>query len=834
MKQKRRKKQKQSQAIDTPNDSSSPLSQTLKPIPPGSFKSRSLLWILPALIAINLFIYIHVRRHEFTHWDDPLYVSQNFEVSHGLTWEGVRWAFTTGNQANWHPLTWLSHMLDVQLFGMAPGAHHLINVLFHIVNTLLLFWILFRMTAAIGQSAFVAGLFAAHPLHVESVAWIAERKDVLCTFFLLLAIWAYIAYVRTATAYRYLLVAALFALALMAKPMAITLPFILILLDIWPLGRLHPGSGQWPACLRLIREKALFIILAIASSIVTILVQWHGGSVVKMNAYPLSDRAANALASYVAYLENMVWPAGLSAFYPYGSLPALWIIGCFLALAGASAMAVWFAGRHPFFLVGWMWYLGTLVPVIGLIQVGSQAKADRYTYLPLIGIFIVIVWGIPKMLGRLQNFKIPLAIAGGVLICVLAVAARSQAGYWVNGVTLWDHAVKLYPGSYLAHLNLGNEFYNRGEDAKAMQHFGEALRLSPNSAEAHNAIGVALSKQGRATEASEHFSLALRMKPNYADAHRNLGARLADQGKTDEAMSHLTADLSMNANDPMAHYEMGVVLFKQGKNDEAIAHFSEALRLKPGIADAYNWLGNALSSQGKQDEAIAQYKEAIRIKPDFADAHNNWGTALAIQGKFDEAINQYKEALRAKPDKAEAHNGLANALSSQGKLDEAAVHYKEAFRIAPNYAEAHHNFGVSLASQGKLDEAMAQYKEALRIKPDMAEAYRSLGDVFLFRRQIDEAIAQYKEAIRAKPNYIEARYNMGIALMTQGQYDEAIIHLTEVLRMSPENIGAHANLGIALIKKGREAEAIPHLREVLRVKPNDKTMNALLKKASKK
>jgi protein O-mannosyl-transferase len=834
MKQKRRKKQKQSPAINTPNDSSPQLSQTLKPIPPGSFKSRSLFWILPSLIAINLFIYMQVRRHEFTHWDDPYYVSQNFEVSHGLTWEGVRWAFTTGHNANWHPLTWLSYMLDVQLFGITSGAHHLINVLFHSANTLLLFWILFRMTAAIGQSSFVAGLFAAHPLHVESVAWISERKDVLCMFFLLLAIWAYIAYVRKATAYRYFWVAALFTLALMAKPMAITLPLILLLLDIWPFGRFHPGPGQWPACFRLIREKALFIMLAIASSIATILAQSHGGSVVKMDVIPLSSRAANALASYVAYLGNMLWPAGLSAFYPYSSLPVLWIVGCFLALAGVSAMAVRLAGRHPFFLVGWMWYLATLVPVIGLIQVGSQAKADRYTYLPLIGIFIVIAWGVPEMLGRLPDFKIPLAIAGSVIICALAVAARSQAGYWVNGVALWDHAVKVYPGSYLAHLNLGNEFYNRGEDAKAMQHLSEALRLSPNSPEAHYSIGVELAKQGHAAEASEHFDLALRMKPNYADARRNLGARLADLGKTDEAMSHLTTDLSMNANDPMAHYEMGIALFKQGNNDEAIAHFSEALRLKPNFADAYYWCGNALSNKGKQDEAIVQYKDAIRIKPDFADAHNNWGTALAIQGKLDEAINQYKEALRIKPDKAEAHNGLANALLRQGKLDEAAGHYKEAFRIAPNYAEAHQDFGVSLASQGKMDEATAQYKEALRIKPDLAEAYRSLGDVYLFRKQIDEAIAQYKEAVRVKPRYVEARYNMGIALVIKGRYDEAIVHLTEVLRMSPENIGAHANLGIALMKKGKEAEAIPHLKEVLRVKPGDKNMNALLKKATKK
>lgn len=798
MKRKHERKSKQSPAVDAGKSPPAQSFQQRQPPSPAASKFRSLPWVLAALIAVNLFIYAQVRRHEFIHWDDPGYVSQNSEVARGLTWEGVGWAFTTGYQANWHPLTWLSHMLDVELFGMTPGAHHAVSVFFHIANTLLLFWILFRMTAAVGRSAFVAGLFAAHPLHVESIAWTAERKDVLCMFFTLLSIWAYLAYVRKPSALLRLSAAALFALALMAKPMAVSLPFLLILLDFWPLGRLRFGAGQWRAWLRLIREKALWIAIALASGATTLLVQWRGGSFVGMDARPWGSRAANALASYVAYLRDMIWPANLSVFYPFTSLPALWIFACFLALAGVSVLAIRLAGRHPYLFVGWMWYLAALVPVIGLVQVGSQARADRYTYLPLIGIFIVAAWGITKMFERLRSGKVPLAIAGGVLVCALAVAARTEAGYWKNGVVLWSHALDSHPESYLAHLNLGNEYFNRGDEAAALRHFREALRLSPNSAESHNSIGVALLKQGDAAGALKHFRLAVHLKPNYAEARRNLGARLVGLGEIDEATSHLAAALSVNAQDPLAHYEIGLALFKQGKNDEAIASFSEALRLKPGIAEAHNWRGNALSSQGKQDEAIGQYREAVRLKPDFAEAHNNWGIALAVAGKFDEAITQFEKALRANPDMAEAHNGLANALSSQGKMEEAVVHYKKAIEIAPDYAEAR----------------------------------RNLGDVFLYRRQIDEAIAQYREAIRIRPDMAEARYNIGIALMTRGRRDEAIVQWTEVLRMNPENTGAHANLGVALMQKGRPQEAIPHFKEVLRADPDNRTVNDLLKKAS--
>ncbi len=831
MSKKRGKKRRQLQETDAGVNASARTSPEPKPFSTGSLKSPNFLWIVPALIGINIIIYAQVGHFDFTHWDDPAYVSQNVEVARGLTWEGVRWAFTTGHAANWHPLTWLSHMLDIQLFGMAPGPHHLVNLFFHIANTLLLFWVLFRMTAAIGRSAFVAGLFAAHPLHVESVAWIAERKDVLCAFFFLLAIGAYVEYVRRPNARRYLLTAVLFALALMAKPMAITLPFILFLLDIWPLGRLHPGPGQASVCRRLIWEKAPLILLAIASSAVTLWAQWHGGTVVKIEAYSLSSRAANALASYVAYLGNMFWPAKLSAFYPYSSSHILWIIGCFLALAGATLLAVRSFRRHPFILVGWMWYLATLIPVIGLIQVGAQARADRYTYLPLIGIFILIAWGIPEILGRLRYCRIPMAVAAGVILCALTWTSRSQAGCWVNGVALWEHALQAYPNSHLAHSNAGYELNERGEVDKAIQHYYEALRIKPDSAEAHNALGVALVKQGRNKEAMDHFSRAVRINPDYADARSNLGVKMADLGKTDEAISHLAAAAQMSPDNAQVQFDMGLALVKQGKGDEAIPYLSQALRLKPDFVEARNWMGNAYSIQGKMDDAIAQYKEALRINPGSANVRNDMGITLANQGKFEEAIEQYREALRINPDMAEAHNGLGNILSIQNKPDEAIAQFKEALRIAPDFAEVHRNWGGVLIKKGNLNEAITQFEKALRIKPDLVKARISLGDALLMMNRVNEAIAQYKEALRVNPGYVEARFNLGIALMTQSSYDEAISNFTEALRIMPNHAGVHGYLGLALVNKGRDEEAIPHLKEVLRVKPDDKIANDGLKMA---
>jgi tetratricopeptide (TPR) repeat protein len=572
-------------------------------------------WVCLALIAANLIVYASVWHHGFVNYDDDDYVTANPVVLRGLTWDGVAWAFTTEQAINWHPLTWLSHMLDVQLYGLDAGAHHLTNLLLHILNTLLLFGLLHRMTGALGRSAFVAGLFAVHPLHVESVAWLAERKDVLSTLFWMLTLWAYVGYVKRPGLRRYCVALLLFTLGLMAKQMLVTLPFVLLLLDFWPLGRLRMGSEPaggwafsrdgWATAVRLVREKLPLLALSIASSIVTFVVHRRGGAVIILSAIPLKLRVENALVSYVVYIEKMLWPARLAVLYPYAqSLPGLWVAGALAVLIGISVAVIWAGPRRPYLAVGWFWYLGTLVPVIGLIQVGNQSMADRYTYIPLIGLFIMVAWGVPDLLARwplrriaLPRFTLPAAAMVVILAC--AIAARSQVEYWEDSTTLWTRALAVTTENDIAQNNLGAALADQGNVDEAIMHYSEALRIKPDYADAHNNLGVALDDQGKVDEAIAHYSVALRIRPHYADAHINLGVSLGEQRKI----------------------------------DEAIAQFNEALRIKPDSAKAHNNLGVALASQGKIDEAIDHFTEALRIKPDYADAHKNLERALDGRGR---------------------------------------------------------------------------------------------------------------------------------------------------------------------------------------------------------
>ncbi len=694
------------------------------------------LWVSLGLIAANALVYAPVRHYEFVSFDDTQYVVENLHVTGGLSWSSVSWAFTTGYFANWHPLTWLSHMLDAQLYGLNAGPHHLTNLLFHIVNTVLLFGLLHRMTGALGRSAFVAGLFAVHPLHVESVVWVAERKDVLSTLFWMLTMWAYVSYVRQPRPGRYFLVLLWFALGLMSKPMLVTLPFVLLLLDFWPLDRLSLGahsarSSLWASLrdqrlvwLQLAREKLPLMAVAVASSIVTFVVQRRGGAVSGLDEFPLSLRVGNALVSYIAYIGQMLWPTRLAAFYPYPrSLPGGWIVGSGLILIGVSVVVIRAARRHPYLPVGWFWYVGTLLPVIGFIQVGGQSRADRYTYVPLIGLFIIVAWGIGEMLARWRYRSTVLPVCAGLLILACAITARGQVQYWANSKAYWEHAMEVTAENYLAHYGLGDALLREGKRDEAIAQFTEALRLKPDYREAYLDLGIALADQGRFSEAIAQYTEALRLKPDYAEAHLNLGNALRDQGRAGEAVSYYT----------------------------------EALRLKPDYAEAHNNLGAALVAEGKTDEAMAQYTEALRLKPDYAEAHSNLGAALVEQGKVDEGIAEYTEALRLKPDYAEAHNNLAIVLSGQGNVAKAVAHYSEALRIRPDYAEAHLNLGVDLASQGRVEEAITQYTEALRIRPDYALAHYNLGVALSKQGRVGEAIHEFTETLRISPGNREAQ-----------------------------------------------------------------------------
>jgi tetratricopeptide (TPR) repeat protein len=622
-----------------------------------SLLQRSEFWVVIGLIAVNVFIYAPVSRYGAVSYDDASYISENTHLS-DVTWQNIQWAFTTNQAGFWMPVTWLSHMLDAWFFGSATGPQHVINVVFHIANSVLLFGILCRLTTEWKPSAIVAALFAVHPLHVESVAWMAERKDVLSTFFWMLALWTYVAYARRPDRTRYLLLLILFALGLMSKPTLVTLPFVLLLLDIWPLRRLRIERGPQKIWLRLILEKLPLLIMAIAVSAVTVVMSLDKGNISSSETFPLTLRLSNASVAYVAYIRDIFWPANLSVFYPFRSIAAWEVLGSLLLLTAVSVFTSWNARRHPYLLVGWLWYVGTLVPVIGLVQAGAQSRADRYTYIPVVGLFIAGAWGLSYLTDRWRYRRIVLSSVAAVLLCSCTLEARQQVLYWENGRTLWQHALDTTKENFVAHTILGYVLAKEGKTDEAIAHYEKAIGIRPEFAMAHNNLGIALARQRRADEAIDEFETALRLSNNTADIHYNLGFELAEQNRLDEAIVQYNIALDLEPDYAPAFSKRGDAHLRQGRINEAIADYTRALALRPRFVEALNNLGMALVNQGKYDEGIARYRDALRIQADFADAHNNLGVALANQGKYDEAIDHFSEALRIRPDYSSARENL--------------------------------------------------------------------------------------------------------------------------------------------------------------------------------
>ncbi len=571
------------------------------------------------LIVITLAVYWQVRNHKFITYDDRDYITENTYVQKGLSREGITWAFTTRYAGNWHPLTWISHMIDCQLYGLNAQGHHLTNLLFHAVNTVLLFLVFRRMTGAVWQSAFVAVLFAVHPLHVESVAWVAERKDVLSSFFWILTMWTYVSYVEQHALYSYLLTLLFFVLGLMAKPMLVTLPFILLLLDYWPLGRfqfvqsgstlrsqIHNPSNadsEGPFRFLLIWEKIPFFALAAGSSVVTFLAQQHEGTIESWEVLPLNIRIANALVAYLRYIGKMIWPSSLAVIYPHlgNTLPMWQVAGAGLMLVIVSGLVIWAARWRPYLAVGWLWYIGTLVPVIGILQVGSQSIADRYMYMPLIGLSIIIAWGIPELVVRWCHQKIGLVIITGVLLLALIVRTWQQLRYWHDSITLFEHAVNVTTNNWVAQGTLGFSLAAEGKIVEAIIHYSEAVRINPNNEKLHYDLGFYLATEGKIAEAIVHFSEAVRINPDYEEAHNNLGSLLATEGKIAEAIVHFSEALRINPVDADVHYNLGIALEREKKLEGAIAHYSEVLRIKPDYREARIALERALQLKKKSD-----------------------------------------------------------------------------------------------------------------------------------------------------------------------------------------------------------------------------------------
>jgi tetratricopeptide (TPR) repeat protein len=670
------------------------------------------------LATITFAVFGQTLRHGFVNYDDGVYVYENPVVTRGLSWKGVEWAFTHSVVSNWHPLTMMSHMLDCQMYGLKAGGHHLTNILLHTATAILLFLVLRRMTGFLWRSAFVAAVFAIHPLRVESVAWVAERKDVLSGLFFMLTLWAYVRYAQRVTRDRcpafvelrrgkqvtgtkevvptpdvsrftfhvslfYCLVLFFFALGLMCKPMLVTLPLVLLLLDYWPLGRVT--GDQWrvtggkPSILNsqlstLLLEKLPLLALTGAACMATMAAQKN-----IIVPVPVGLRIGNAVVSYVVYLRQMVCPQGLAVLYPYPrGLPGWEITLAVLLVAAISAGVFLRRQRQPYLLMGWLWYLGMLVPAIGLIQSGIRAHADRYTYLPQIGLYFALTWAAADLCAGWRHRRVVLGGGSAIILAALIFCAHTQTSYWRNSESLWTHTLACTSDNDVAHNNLGN------------------------------------------------------------------------------------------------------VLLQNGKGDEAIIHFQKVLQINPDNTDALYNLGNVLLQKGKVDEAIAQYQKELQINSDHAKPHYSLGNALLQKGKVDEAMAQYQMALQINPDYAEAHNNLGIALLQKGKVDEAMVHYQTALQINPENAEVHNNLGITLLQKGRVDEAIAHFQKVLQIKPDSLDVLNNLA--WLLATCPDARIRDGVQAVKYAGRACELTHygaapmvgTLAAAYAEAGRFDEAI------------------------------------------------------------
>ncbi len=787
-----------------------------------------------ALLALAVgLVFGQTVRHEFVNFDDNMYVYENPQVSRGLGAQGIAWVFTHSHGGNWHPLTGLSHMADCQLYGLNAGGHHLTNVLLHAAAAVLLFLVLWRMTGGFWPSALAAAVFAVHPLRVESVAWIAERKDVLSGLLFVLTLGAYVRYVRNPFSLgRYLLLLAVFALGLMAKPMLVTLPLVLLLLDYWPLGRMARAaadgsvaggerSNRFSVPLRLVREKLPLLLVAVVFCVVTF---WLQGNASALNTHlSVWWRITNALVSYVTYLGQLFYPVGLAVFYPYpsGNPPVGKAIGALVVLACISVGVLACGRRCPYLLVGWLWYLGMLVPVIGLVQQGSQARADRFTYLPQIGLYVALAWGAADVCRSWPHRRWVCGAASALVLAVLMGCAWRQTSFWCDSQTLWTHALACTTGNTRAHYNLGVDLADRNRTDEAMAQYRKALEIKPDFAEAHNNLGSALIDQGRFDEAIDHCRKALETQPDNAIIHACLGRALVSGHRFEEAIGHYRKALEINPDYADAYYFLGVALAHLGRLDEAIGRYRKSLEIQPNSAIVHTMLGIALASRGQLDEAVEHYRKSLEIQPHDAETHYNLAFALARLGRLDEAIGHYRKSLEIQPNSAIIHTRLGIALASRGQLDEAVEHYRKSLEIQPRDAETHYNLAFALARLGRLDEAIAHYRKGLDVKPDDAEARYQLGLALQRQGKIDEALAQYRQAVKIKPGYAEARNNLGAALQSRGRIDEAIAEYRKALEIKPDYARVYYNLGTVLAGRGRFDEALAQFRRALEFKPND-------------
>ena len=744
---------------------------------------RHRLLIAFALAAITLCLYWPVHTHEFIELDDPGYVAENPQVRAGLSLHGLIWAFTQSHSANWHPVTWLSHMVDCQVFGDRPGPQHVVNVLIHIANTVILFLLLQRSTGAQWRSALVAALFAWHPLHVESVAWIAERKDVLSGFFFLLTIRAYIEYATSRPvdydrARRWYLGAIfLFALGLMSKPMLVTTPLVLFLVDYWPLRRVSDPRNLLTR--PLVLEKLPFLVLSLLGCVLTVWAQSKGHAIVSVQKLSLFHRATDGLAGYFLYLFKTIWPVNLSIFYPLPAAPPV-VAGLagMLVLLALAVIAVKTARTRPYLLVGGCWFAGMLVPVIGLVQVGRQWIADRYTYLPAIGLFVMVAWLAGDLANTTRRRGIVAAVLLSLATCV--VLSARQISFWKNDHTLFSHAVEVNPSDFIAWDNVGKTFEFAGDLAEATRCYRQALSIAPADSDARLNLAIALEKAGDHGGAVENFKRVIAADPDYMRAHNDYATTLIEQGHLDEAEAELNKAAQLAPDSLAPQLNRGVLLQKQNRMDDAFALYRSILKNDPTYDPAWVGLGGVYTVMDQTDEAITCYRAALRLNPDSVPAGIGLGESALDKHDFNEAEKVFSSVLRHAPENAIALDGLGFALAGQNRYGPAREQFLKAIRRDPGNADIHMHYAMCAEAMHRPAEAIAEYQRAIALDDHLLKAMNNLAWILATSDEADlrngrRAVELSENACRLTgqrhPVYLAT---LAAAYAEAGRFDDAI------------------------------------------------------------
>jgi tetratricopeptide (TPR) repeat protein len=695
--------------------------------------------ILAGLAGLTLAVFWPLHTAGFIHLDDPEYVTRNPLVANGLTADGLHMAWTRFYAGFWAPVLWTSYMLDVELFGMNPGAMHLVNVFWHAVNALLLFGVLHKATGALWRSAAVAAVFAVHPLRVESVAWVTERKDVLSTCFGLLSIWAYIHYARTARRLPYILAAVCFTLSLMVKPMLVTLPCVLLLLDWWPLGRFERGR-----VLKRVGEKLPLFALAGLFGMLTVLGHAQSGGIVDTGTFPLEIRIAYATTTYVWYLLKLAWPTGLAFFYPHeGGSQAVWAVaGAGAVLGVATGAVVLMARRRAYLLTGWLWYLLTLAPTVGLIQAGAAARADRFTYVPLIGVCLMIVWGLPEAAGR-RRYAAGLAFCGAAYLAVLAPLSRAQAAAWQDTERLSRQALEATRENFMAATLLGIALVEQGKEEEAVGPFQWAVQWNPRFYMPYVHLGRIAEKNGRTDEALGYYARAHRLDPALPDVQLVFARALQRQGRTGRALDLYLDLLRRYPSDPQIHHAVGTVYEAMEDPELALLHYAEAARLEVRYAPDRDRL-----ARGRQEGSARDFTPAHRLRR----AHR-----FAGLGQYRAALEAYRAALAQQPDQPEAYLGMGRVYQAQDSTAQAAEMYRKALARDPALVAARLDLGALHAKQHRPDLAATEYEAVIRLMPDQPEAHFFLGNIRLAAGDLKAARSHYETVLRADPAHDAAR-----------------------------------------------------------------------------